>query len=122
MLSKEEYTISGSVEGWLGVDTPLSQVKYYEEGKIEEVAPENSIEIDFANQYIGGGALLYGCVQEEIMFVVVPELLVTCLICGRMSANEALVITGAECFSRYKGYAQTFRLASEVEEERTLPR
>ena len=56
------------------------------------------------------------------MFVVLPELLVTCLFCGRMSANEALIITGAECFSKYKGYAQSFELASEVEESRTLPR
>ncbi len=68
--------------------------------------------MDFANQYIGGGALLYGCVQEEIMFVVLPELLVSSLLCGRMSANESLLLKGAECFTAYKGYAGTFQLKS----------
>ncbi len=27
------------------------------------------LKADFANKYLGGGALTYGCVQEEIMFV-----------------------------------------------------
>lgn len=30
------------------------------------------IKVDFANEYLGGGALTYGCVQEEIMFICHP--------------------------------------------------
>ena len=33
--------------------------------------------IDFANKYIGGGALSGGCVQEEILFAVEPEAIVS---------------------------------------------
>lgn len=28
-----------------------------------------ALKADFANKYIGGGALSFGCVQEEIMFI-----------------------------------------------------
>ena len=37
--------------------------------------------VDFANQWIGGGALGKGAVQEELMFVCHPELYVTILLC-----------------------------------------
>lgn len=30
------------------------------------------VKVDFANSYIGGGALSSGCVQEEIMFATRP--------------------------------------------------
>jgi poly(ADP-ribose) glycohydrolase len=30
------------------------------------------IKVDFANEYIGGGCLGDGCVQEEIMFAIRP--------------------------------------------------
>lgn len=30
------------------------------------------LKVDFANKYIGGGALIHGAVQEEIMFAVHP--------------------------------------------------
>lgn len=33
-----------------------------------------SLRVDFANEYIGGGTLGFGCVQEEIMFASFPEL------------------------------------------------
>ena len=36
--------------------------------------------IDFANKYIGGGALTGGCVQEEILFAVQPKLLFQCFL------------------------------------------
>lgn len=39
------------------------------------------IKVDFANKYIGGGSLTFGSVQEEIMFIVHPELYVTMLLC-----------------------------------------
>jgi poly(ADP-ribose) glycohydrolase len=43
--------------------------------------------VDFANKFIGGGALRTGCVQEEIMFVTHPELLVTILLCEKLTDN-----------------------------------
>ena len=39
------------------------------------------IKADFANQYLGGGSLMTGCVQEEIMFANHPQLFTSQLLC-----------------------------------------
>ena len=49
-----------------------------------------------------------GCVQEEIMFVIKPECLVSILICEKMKDNESILITNAVQYSKYKGYSDTF--------------
>ena len=36
-----------------------------------------SLQVDFANKFVGGGVLGDGCVQEEIRFLINPELIVT---------------------------------------------
>ena len=46
-----------------------------------------------------------GCVQEEIRFSINPECLASCLLCEVMQPDEAVLIVGTECFSKYKGYA-----------------
>ena len=46
------------------------------------------------NRFIGGGVLNWGCVQEEIRFVICQELIVACLFTEVMESNEALIITG----------------------------
>lgn len=74
---------------------------------IEEVA--GALQVDFANRYLGGGVLGWGCVQEEIRFVINPEMIVGMLFCESMNSMEAIVMTGCEQFSRYTGYAQTFQ-------------
>ena len=50
--------------------------------------------MDFANCKIGGGVLRTGCVQEEIQFIIHPELIVSCLFTERLADNEVLVIKG----------------------------
>ena len=60
------------------------------------------LQVDFANKYIGGGVLGEGCVQEEIRFLICPELIVSRLITEELDDNECLVMTGAERFSRYR--------------------
>lgn len=45
------------------------------DGSIED-AP-HLIRVDFANKYIGGGVLSHGAVQEEILFVLYPELIIS---------------------------------------------
>lgn len=69
--------------------------------------------MDFANKYIGGGVLSHGCVQEEIRFVICPELLVSLLFTERMNTNEAVLIRGCERFSSYTGYGGTFKWLGE---------
>jgi len=52
-----------------------------------------------------------GCVQEEILFLIKPECLVSLQLCAKMDPNESIVISGAEQFSRYEGYASSFKYA-----------
>ncbi|XP_038711259.1 poly(ADP-ribose) glycohydrolase 1-like isoform X1 [Tripterygium wilfordii] len=81
-------------------------------GFIEDQTRE-ALEVDFANKYLGGGALRYGCVQEEIRFMISPELIAGMLFLPAMADNEAIEIVGAERFSSYTGYASSFRFSGD---------
>lgn len=59
---------------------------------------------DFANEFIGGGAANFGCVQEEILFLIYPELFVSQIFMDKMDHNEAILIKGCRRFSKYTGY------------------
>ena len=52
-----------------------------------------------------GGVLGHGAVQEEIRFMICPELLISCLLCEKLGDRECVVIKGAERFSNYSGYS-----------------
>lgn len=52
------------------------------------------LQVDFANKNVGGGVLGYGCVQEEIRFVICPELLVSRLFIERLRDQDAVIVTG----------------------------
>ncbi|KAM7349740.1 poly(ADP-ribose) glycohydrolase [Cochliomyia hominivorax] len=67
------------------------------------------LQVDFANKYLGGGVLGGGCVQEEIRFVICPELIISKLFTECLKPTEALIMAGCERFSNYKGYANTFQ-------------
>ncbi len=51
-------------------------------------------QVDFANKYLGGGVLRHGCVQEEIRFLLCPEMLVSKLVTEELDNNECLIMTG----------------------------
>ena len=89
------------------LDVKLSDIKIDEESKIEDLDDKN-LKIDFANEYIGGGVLNFGCVQEEILFSIYPELLVSMFVCRKMNPDEAIFIKGARRIAEYSGYAWTF--------------
>lgn len=94
-------------------EMPLSEFKLIREeqeggGGIEDAGPA-ALQMDFANEYIGGGVLGTGCVQEEIRFTVNPECLASLLFTERMHDNECVYIVGAERFAFFTGYAQSFR-------------
>lgn len=74
--------------------------------------------MDFANKYIGGGVIGNGCVQEEIFFVLSPELIVSRLIFESLDNNEAIQIKGAERFSSYGGYGESFKWADDFIDRR----
>lgn len=77
------------------------------DGLIEDVGHEH-IQIDFANKMIGGGVLGRGCIQEEIRFMICPELIASLLFTARLTDKECVVIKGAERYSAYTGYSHTF--------------
>ena len=60
------------------------------------------MQVDFANRYLGGGVLGEGCVQEEIRFLVCPELILSRLFTEELDDNECLIMTGAQQFSKYR--------------------
>lgn len=82
---------------------------------IEDASPD-TIQVSFANRFLGGGVLRGGCVQEEILCCIRPELLVGLLFFESMESNEALIIEGAERYSRYTGYGNTFKWTGDFNE------
>lgn len=52
------------------------------------------LQVDFANAFVGGGVLGHGCVQEEIRFLICPELIASRIFTERLEDNECLVVTG----------------------------
>ncbi|XP_021774731.1 poly(ADP-ribose) glycohydrolase 1-like [Chenopodium quinoa] len=95
---------------WANSIAPLCLFEIFPSGLIEDQS-RGALEVDFANKKLGGGALSKGCVQEEIRFMINPELIAGILFLPSMSDNEAIEIVGTERFSNYSGYASTFRYA-----------
>ncbi|XP_022858837.1 poly(ADP-ribose) glycohydrolase 1-like isoform X1 [Olea europaea var. sylvestris] len=92
---------------WSKSSVPLCHLEVHSSGLIED-QPAEALEVDFANKCIGGGALRRGCVQEEIRFMINPELIVGMLFSPAMADNEAIEIIGTQRFSDYSGYASSF--------------
>lgn len=104
---------------WSKSTASLCQFKVHSSGLIEDHSVE-ALEVDFANKYIGGGALSRGCVQEEIRFMINPELIVSMLFLPSMADNEAIEIVGAQRFSNYSGYAKSFRFCGDHEDKKSV--
>ncbi|XP_068190654.1 poly(ADP-ribose) glycohydrolase isoform X2 [Antennarius striatus] len=74
------------------------------------------LQVDFASSWIGGGVLGSGLVQEEILFLLNPELIVSRLFTEKLEDNECLVVTGCQQFSRHSGFGDTFEWAGPYED------
>ncbi|RDX78684.1 Poly(ADP-ribose) glycohydrolase 1, partial [Mucuna pruriens] len=104
---------------WSTSAGPLCKFEVHSSGLIEGQS-SGAIEVDFANKYLGGGALGRGCVQEEIRFMVSPELIAGMLFLPAMAENEAIEIVGVERFSSYTGYASSFQFSGDYLDERDV--
>jgi len=93
---------------WEGCGASLIEPVVHDLGQSIDDA-RGMLRVDFANRLVGGAAIAYGCVQEEIMFCVSPELIVSRVYCPAMKPDEAIVIIGAEQFSIATGYAGSLR-------------
>lgn len=74
-----------------------------------------TVKIDFANEFLGGGVLSKGAVQEEILLLIYPENLIWCLLTERILLNESISMTGAERFSNYSGYSKNLKFEGNFE-------
>ncbi|CAL1675314.1 unnamed protein product [Lasius platythorax] len=93
---------------WNLQDQKLPSLHITSKGTIENEGA-GLLQVDFANKYVGGGVLGLGCVQEEIRFVICPELMVTMLVTEELDDTEALIVSGIERYSKYEGYSNTFK-------------
>ncbi len=108
LLRVERFVLADAPD-WAHSTAPLTPLTVCARGCIEDTF--DTLQVDFANQCIGGGVLDGGCVQEEIRFAICPELLVSMLLADVMRDDEAIVIAGHERFSNYRGYARTLEFA-----------
>ena len=91
---------------WSLNNCTLTDFKVSNVSRIEEAS--EALKVDFANKKIGGGVLSGGCVQEEIYFLICPEMIISRLFTEGLQPHEALVMIGAERFSSYSGYSDSF--------------
>lgn len=93
---QRRYIDPENLPKWEESDLKFSSIKWHIDsyGRIEK--GHGMLQMDFANRYLGGGALGHGCVQEEIRFMINPELIVGMLFCESMKSSEAILIYGTE--------------------------
>lgn len=103
----------GTFVNWKSSDRKVSGTKLHVSsiGTIEDLG-ENMLQVDFANEFIGGGVLSKGSVQEEIRFLINTELFASMLFMQKMYSNEAILITGCERYSCYTGYADSLKFSA----------
>lgn len=95
---------------WKSSQTLLTRLHITSEGTIEDDG-YGMLQVDFANKFVGGGVIGAGLVQEEIRFLINPELIVSRLFTEALDDDECLIITGTQQYSKYTGYSQTYKWA-----------
>uniref|UniRef100_A0A667XKD6 poly(ADP-ribose) glycohydrolase n=1 Tax=Myripristis murdjan TaxID=586833 RepID=A0A667XKD6_9TELE len=93
---------------WKSSQSQLTKLHITCEGTIEDDG-YGMLQVDFANQFVGGGVIGSGLVQEEIRFLINPELIVSRLFTEALGHKECLIITGTQQYSSYTGYAQSYK-------------
>lgn len=101
---------------WESSQTQLTRLHITSKGTIEEDG-YGMLQVDFANMFVGGGVTGHGLVQEEIRFLINPELIVSRLFTEALDYNECLIITGTEQYSKYSGYSESFKWKHSYKDE-----
>ncbi|XP_072228491.1 poly(ADP-ribose) glycohydrolase [Leuresthes tenuis] len=100
---------------WASCNEKLQKLHITSGGSIETEGT-GMLQVDFAASRIGGGVLGSGLVQEEILFLMNPELIVSRLFTEKLTDNECLIITGSQQFSRYSGFSNSFEWGGPYED------
>uniref|UniRef100_A0A6B2L5T1 PARG catalytic Macro domain-containing protein n=1 Tax=Arcella intermedia TaxID=1963864 RepID=A0A6B2L5T1_9EUKA len=79
----------------------------------------NAVQVNFADPYPGGTLpSTYGdVVQEEILFLIYPELFITCLLVPRIAHREAIAVSGLTRTNKYTGYQHRFAFEGDFTED-----
>ncbi|XP_014673600.1 PREDICTED: poly(ADP-ribose) glycohydrolase-like isoform X2 [Priapulus caudatus] len=84
---------------WEGSTHQLPRLHLSATGKIEDEG-QGMLQVDFANRWVAV-APSRGLVQEEIRFMICPEMIIARLFTEVLQPDECLVMTGCERFSSY---------------------
>ncbi|CAD8100734.1 unnamed protein product [Paramecium sonneborni] len=103
---KYQENTSLDLQQWSNCNKNLKNIEFVDQ-YIEE--QQDSLLVDFANKYIGGGVLYSGCVQEEILFTIMPENIIAVLFCEVLKNNEVVIVKNTIRYSDYNGYHYTFQ-------------
>ncbi|XP_053731993.1 poly(ADP-ribose) glycohydrolase isoform X1 [Synchiropus splendidus] len=101
---------------WPNSQATITKLHITCDGTIEDDG-YGMLQVDFANRYVGGGVTGNGLVQEEIRFIINPELIVSRLFTEALEPNECLIITGAEQYSKYTGYSDGYKWKESYNDE-----
>lgn len=92
---------------WSSSQRSIRKVELDSYGVIED-GGYGMLQVDFANKCVGGGVLGAGSVQEEIRFVICPELIISRLFTESLGISDVLLVSGVEQFNKYSGYSDSF--------------
>jgi poly(ADP-ribose) glycohydrolase len=103
---------------WENSTKTLKGLKIFEE-KIGIEDLRDACQINFADPYPGGTLpSTHGdIVQEEILFLVYPELFITCVLVPRIDTRESIVVSGLTRTNKYKGYQWSFSFAGDFDKD-----
>ncbi|CAK6976459.1 poly(ADP-ribose) glycohydrolase [Scomber scombrus] len=103
------------IPDWRRCEEMMPKLYVSSKGDIETEGT-GMLQVDFASSWIGGGVLGSGLVQEEILFLINPELIVSRLFTEKLGDRECLIITGSQQYSSYSGYGDSFEWTGPHEE------
>ena len=97
IFERQGYCKGPSPWTWDGNAKPLSKVELVD-GSIDDCPAD--LHVEFANCYPGGGVMSGDAAQEETLFLVKPELMVSMALMNRMVDEEVVAISGAVKYAR----------------------
>ena len=110
-----QRNVSSEFPNFIKSEKLFSKIDIYEKGTIED--SKDSLHADFANKFIGGACISYGCVQEEILFAENPECICSRLFTYILLDNESMIIKGAEKYSNHLNYSHNLDFGGNFDDE-----
>jgi len=118
IIIERRYLLADKEPSWGKCDILMKGLQVIHEKKgVESI--RNAFQVNFADPY-PGGTIPSGhpdIVQEEILFLIYPELFVTTLIIPKIEARDAVVVHGVTRCNNYSGYKTSFKYDGDFTED-----